>query len=771
MLNILRKYQKTVFAIVTAALMVSISFFGSYSAFLNKPTKEKDFIIGTAIDGSTINHSEIEKIGRFIVSDAHDIDAREQGRLPNIFNDGLIRKDFFESDIAIMLMQAYFDDLKKDLSERLEKQKKFRPYSHPEAAFLSAENIWAQFIPSLSQNLAKLKSDEFKVSKETVPTLVSLYLESSKFPAYHLRRFLSYQESQYQWVRKDPYLRSGDLSLFYFHSFEDWFGKNFLNLISQVVHNASIFAKNKGYMVTKEESKSDLLRNGYEALKSAKQEGEEVTAEILTKYWREQLAFLRMTESEAIEVWQKVLLSRKLLSDYGKSIFLDRLPYENFHEYASEFIKADIYTLPDELKLSDFESLMSYETYNRATRKIVKGYDFGDMFQLEKIKKTYPELVYKEYKLSVSQVSKEQVATQICIKKMLDWQTSDANWKAICIECPELNENSPKEMESRLAALDSLPVEKRDHIDAFSRKSMASSNQELIKLSLSQVDSTEKNLKVSTVEGESSLIGVNLTKDFIALLDKAAAQDQNASAKLALYSQDQETFYSIKVIGRDPELKLYSYKEALNQGIVEKLLDKKLKASLVLAKEAYPTEFLDEEGKEKDFDSVKTVIGKFVFKNLLSAIDRDYSKVYDKKKKTDQSLDFYAKHRFLSLVNSKKEDILRGNRELFGGYEMAKEHKDIYRKDSQEFVDDSSFLMNQGDVSVITSLDSGDLVFFQLTEKPSQDLSNISKSVIEGRSLIVEDAKRHLMSEFLQKLEASDSIHLGTFKAIKAKEA
>jgi len=60
-------------------------------------------------------------------------------------------------------VSAYFDELKGSFSERFERAKKFRSYSHPEAPFLNARAVWERFMPAMVKEI-----DYVKVNGESV---------------------------------------------------------------------------------------------------------------------------------------------------------------------------------------------------------------------------------------------------------------------------------------------------------------------------------------------------------------------------------------------------------------------------------------------------------------------------------------------------------------------------------------------------------------------------------------------------------------------------
>lgn len=90
---------------------------------------------------------------------------------------------------------------------------------------------------------------------------VKLFLAEKKFPSPMLKQVLRYQEKQYNWLSPDQDLDRLDLSLFGYHTIEDWFTPHFTRLVSEFIINASILAEAQGYEVSKAEAMADLIRN------------------------------------------------------------------------------------------------------------------------------------------------------------------------------------------------------------------------------------------------------------------------------------------------------------------------------------------------------------------------------------------------------------------------------------------------------------------------------------------------------------------------------
>ena len=73
MLKLLRKYQKSIFAVVAFMVIASFSFFGTYGAMQSESHKEEDVVIGKVLDGSDLSSKDVAQLVRFLDTDFHDI--------------------------------------------------------------------------------------------------------------------------------------------------------------------------------------------------------------------------------------------------------------------------------------------------------------------------------------------------------------------------------------------------------------------------------------------------------------------------------------------------------------------------------------------------------------------------------------------------------------------------------------------------------------------------------------------------------------------------
>ncbi|HAB98474.1 MAG TPA: hypothetical protein DCE71_01470, partial [Parachlamydiales bacterium] len=288
------------------------------------------------------------RLVRFISSD-----AQEGTPGANLLNDGVIRKDFLETGLGSLIASSYFEELKEDLQSRLSHAKRYRPYAHPEAPFLSVQAIWDQFRPDLSRALASLKG-QLEVSSDTFDHLMNLYLEQKKLSPEVVRRILMYQMGQYSSIRPDLAVQHEDFSLFGYHNLREWFGDMWIEKTAEFIWNAAITAQEKGFSVTAQEAKADLLFHIEQIRQKYPQ------AEISL---HDQAGRLGMTEKETLDTWQKVMLFRRYLNSVGEAVLLDHLLSKDLGDYAQQTVVADVYSLPDSLVLNTAEDLFSLQYY------------------------------------------------------------------------------------------------------------------------------------------------------------------------------------------------------------------------------------------------------------------------------------------------------------------------------------------------------------------------------------------------------------------------
>src|SRR5579871_6574614 len=101
MLQFFRTYQRFFFIIVTVVIVISFSFFGTFSS-LSQTSALPDRVVVTGVEGSPIMHRDLQALCELIAFSSVDRVDRQHQRL-NLFNDSVIEKELMATGIGMML--------------------------------------------------------------------------------------------------------------------------------------------------------------------------------------------------------------------------------------------------------------------------------------------------------------------------------------------------------------------------------------------------------------------------------------------------------------------------------------------------------------------------------------------------------------------------------------------------------------------------------------------------------------------------------------------
>lgn len=769
MLDFFRKYQRYFFIVIAVVIVISFSFFGTFQT-LNQPGKIEDKVIGKTVDGAKLMKSDVDRMVRFIASDRSDSALAEKGLMPNFFNNGVIRHDLMGSGVGTLLVHAYFDELRGDLTEKMEHHKEFRPYVHPMAPFISVENLWSQALPVQKSNLEKFLNSK-EMSPETFNLLVDLYLGETAFPSNILREYLIFQEKHYEWIQPDPGLPRANLNLFRCASIEDWFGPRFVELSAQFILNAAAYAKEKGYKVTYEEARVDLIKQGYETLQAQMRKAE-VSQDQVAELWKQQQRALGINEKEMVELWQKVLLFRRLFDDIGGAVFVDPHVYQTFYGFASKSAEVELYHLPESLELKNFSALMKLEFYlDQVAENGKRGLDLPQNFaKPTQVEKKCPDLVRQRFMVEVAEVALEEVALNVSLKEMWEWQLEKENYERLEKEFPKLALKNGEDAEGYYAALEGVDPELRQKIDRFSRDQIVLDHPEWIDETLRQKHFVTKELKASK-DGEISPYG---NHDLYQLFLSAAFKGQlevnpealNARQSLERYSPDGKTYYRFHLLERDLEKKVLTYQEADQAGILDRLLDAHLEKAYKEVRLKNPEVFKTEGNDWKPFDEVKNEIGRILYNDQLKAIEKEVADLgVVLPEEREQDLDgFYPKYRFFPYLTMAEKEIQKmGNQSHFlkegGLWSLVREEKVVKNHEKHPWVSSEIFSMVEKSWSNVQESPNGRLSFFCLKGKSGPD-GNFNTEMKQGQKILSREVEKLLMSDLLDHFKEKQVITL-----------
>ncbi len=207
MLEFFRKYQKGFFFVVAFLVIASTVFYGVGNVMNGAPEREV---------------SEEERLAAELVEE------------------GALLRTLMESGVAELVAEHYKDELEGEWQPKLERVQNYKPYVHPMAPAIAAENVWQRFAPQLLESLQKMRTEP------TVGGLFKLYLAQELCPPELLRRILAYQASQHEGLPRDPRLQQGDFAIAGLRHPVDVLGRPFLRKLAHFVAVAAAEAKAEG---------------------------------------------------------------------------------------------------------------------------------------------------------------------------------------------------------------------------------------------------------------------------------------------------------------------------------------------------------------------------------------------------------------------------------------------------------------------------------------------------------------------------------------------
>jgi GcvH upstream region-like protein len=696
MMKFLRKHQRLLFMIIAVMTIASFSFFGTFGTFISDD-RAPDREIAKAVDGSPIMEREVQAMVRFF----------------SFGSSTAIEHDFLSTGMGTILAERYFDKIKSDFEPRLEKTKRYQPYRHPQAPFISAEGAWKQFLPQMNDHLGRVKQGD--LSPETFSAYIALYLDQTAFTPELLQRVLSYQQKQYQGVQPDPAIEPSRLALFGFHSLEDWFGPTYLELLSVFLINTSKIAEERDYSISNEEARADLLQNSLQTLQSLSNK-KELTFADAEEFLGHQLKISGIEPAMGVKIWKKVMLFRRLFDDIGSAVFVDPLTYEQFAVFAGESANLELYELPAHLRLQDFRSLLKLQFYLDAVAAKSRGLKLPTSFlSPQEVERKYPELVQSRFSLEVAKVSKEEIAQKVTLKETWDWEISDHGWEVLKKEFPILGKS---ELDGRFKILEDLEADFRLKVDRFARRQIVDTHPEWLEESFEKTPMEKVSVGIRSKGAAAPFTDIEDPTQLLAFLMK---NDQGT------FTPNQESFYRITVLERPTKKSVMSFEEALQDDLLEALLEKKLKAEK------------DESGRQYYADLLK----------MISAEELDENA--------------YARQRFVPVMEEARKSIQEmGDASPFlkatgdpmrDQWLLTKRLVDVKRSNLTPFSKEEAFSLKVQNWSEVHPGSDGAITFFRLLERKEQS-DSIAEEIDLGQKILGMDARRLLMNQLLDRMEA-----------------
>lgn len=782
MLAFLRRHQRILFFLITIVIVISFSFFGTSS--VRSRVQYTDVKVFNSITNRQVMLSELNLMRRFLQSDVQDL--RSYGRFAkgvNIFNDDILSKDFLDTGLASALIVHFQEDLKQQLDDRLQSEKHHMPYIHPRLSYLSAEVIWQHLAPAIYKNLIKLKGKAKSVEKEAIDARVALYLAQRQFPQQELKQNIYAEESKLGGVEKDPYLFQRDLSLFGYHSFEDWFGEKTLKLFCQFLINAADLAKKRGYEVSDEETYQALVTNARDLLMGPQEQNrsdEELQASI-----QRYVENLGMSMQELIRTYKQVLLFRRIFEDLGHAIVEAPFVFDRFEKYAGQQMLIERYEMPKEFQFRRFKELQLFEIYlqaiskNRDPASLDLPKDFRSAQELEKI---VPELVNKEYVLELAHVNKDELRSRISLKDTWDWELSDQNnWNEIRKAFPDLAFEQAHTRESRFKILQGLDDEQRFKVDVFAREKIIGAHPNWLQEEMEKAPVERKSYVFRQRGGFFPLKGIINRKDFLDLLDKAplagveaeGEQQIESQKRLQLFSQDDAYYYRISVVERSLP-SIARFHEVVKDDLLSPVLKEHLQKHYEKIRQKNPDGYQDEKGRWKKLYEVESSVARDYFATVLNKIEKNLSRyVVEEDIPEAFSGAYFARYRFLDYVSLAREKLQKDMQDSEFTKKVSEEDaldfsdqwkferiQDALKRSDPNFLAmEDAFQLATKDWSKIYSSKEGKLYFFKVLDKlPGK--GHLQESFQRAKDLLSDEVKNILTQEILKEMDTKKAFSL-----------
>ncbi|CDR32853.1 hypothetical protein [Criblamydia sequanensis] len=768
MLHHFRKYQQYIYLVVTVVIIISFSFFGTAGVIDSMQNYDEPVFKTTS--GTTVKHRDLNEMALFISTDKTD-SLRYQGYGgPNFLNDGVIANDFLKTGLAYVLLENFKEPLKADLESRAAKEKHFNLYTHKEAPFISVENTWNYFAKDMAQNYRTLKKNDDPLSEESFKARVSLYNREREFPYAFFKQFLRYQQAQYSWVKPDRDLEYQDLALFNYHTFDDWFGPRFIKLISAVILNASDAALKAGYHVSKEEALAELKKNAAESFKEAQKQGTH-PAKNVDDYFQEELRRLGLDKNQAVKLWQKVLLFRRYINNVSRSVFVSSLPFNSFTEYATEGTEGELFTLKKELKFDTPKEFELFEIYLSQIQKIdpkSQNLLLKDTFKTPlEVAKEAPALVETEVKVEYAEVDTLNLMGKITLKDTWNWESQSENWPLLVKEFPELGLKKPTSQEERVAALDELSSETRSRVDYYAKKEILKNHPEWVEETFASLEFNPLTLHINML-GESSEFPQIEAKALKEAID--ALKTKETSATASLQSKDKKKHFQIRLLDKSHDPQILTFNEAKEKGVLETILNKKLKSHYEKIRETDPKTYKGEDGNWKSLAEVEFKVADSYFAKVLSLIQKEVTGLGDEYKGLPKEVKALYPYRFLSYMKQSLEEFKSGQFQNFE--EPSSENPN--RLESQFKIVKTSFKRDRRNPGIPEHKDlqesqsSPSKVFFQASEGPyffviggainPNTATGSIETALSVQELIGNEALRNFFEVFLHQIKEKQSL-------------
>ncbi len=615
MIALFRRYQRAIYFVVTTIIVFSFSFFGTYAAN-TRGTGAKDEVAATLVNGDKVYQSQLSRYVQFLSSDP----LLSPDGSGNPLNSGFLADDFLSTPVAPLLAEKCGKKCEKELLEKLNKEKRFTPYQHPQAPFLSAMNVWSYFSPEVRDSLLSYQKIDTTIPvQDVLKAKINLFRAERAFPSIYLKQILLYQQKQYSWLEPDITLEGRPLSLFGYTNLEDWFGPSFTKNAVIAVMNIARIAENEGLTVSYDEAKAFLYNTARKYVEQVTH-GRDRSISVDSVISQSLVAY-GIDEHEAVSLIRDTLLFKRALNEIPSHVIAAQKPFDSFLRFASQDVQLTTYALPSYLSAQSLRDLVKIQTWiNAVAPKEALG-DSGlqlpkDFYSAQEVIKAYPELVQKRFLVSITSLTEDDLLSHVRLKDIWSWLEDDQNWSFITKKYPILLEYAAETPAHRVRIIESLSGEARKEVDVAIRQAIISGKREWIQDLLSKKSPSTQTLVVRMKGSQDPLPGISNRLEFSRMLSEAVIGDKIDA--LSQYTQDGKNYFSIVVLDRSKDLEIVPLKTALQDGTLDSIVDSSLEAAYSKLKADKVRAFQKEDNSTyRDFQEIKDALLERVWSGFI----------------------------------------------------------------------------------------------------------------------------------------------------------
>ncbi len=689
------------FIIVAIVVIVSFSFFGTYSA-IGAFERKKDTVAVRAVNGSKIMRSEIEQLAHLLAAEP--------------LKTSVLLHDLLKTGLGKQAANRFASELKADWEAKLEKARRYRFYLHPAMSALSSRAIWSQFAPGVVDEVEKIQKME-EAGAEFFASWANLYCMQAQMPSEFIRRILLYQESQGR-LPHDPRIDAEDFALFGCRTPQDWFGRDFLDLMAEVVLNGAALALDEGFSVESNEVWSDFCQRF-----CAKEESPEY-----------RLRHLGLCKRDAIALWKRALCFLNYLKEIGDAVLVDALPYRQFRDFSKEISTIDLYRIPRELECKSTEDFLRFEIYSRlACEKPSDPLGLPErLLPCEEVAAKAPELVKTKYQIRYARVDLGKLAARLGIKEVWDWQIQDAHWAELQKTFSQLANRDG----DRFAALESLDPARRKEIDDWSRRRIVAERPDWIEQACQTASFQEAEVGVFLKNHRIDGLEVKQSAEFAKALEEAACSQEGVKT---YREEGTDSIWRLAEVKKIAGPIVVDFAEA--KGLIE--VDRFLK------ERAAAVGMKPEDGRE--------ALARAIFEDLFQAID--LAQAEGDWTPGTGSLQFYAEHRFDSPMRQALELCRAGSEPKLGFWNLQPLEQKIARESAQGWVGQLAFLLQVGEWSSIGADGGRAPSFFRIKDRAVED-GAILQEMEAGKAPLAAEARARFVDYLMEMAIEQGSIVL-----------